>query len=61
MDNNLSSEFRRLTTMKYIDTSKRFQLKNKRDYSKQFAHIYARRLEQMRPLLMKKAHEKWGE
>lgn len=59
---NSNDEFQRLSTVKYADTSKRFQLiAKKTDYSKQFAHIYSRRLEQMRPLLSQKATEKWGE
>lgn len=54
-------EFERLTTLKYVDSSDRFKLKEtKNDYSKQFAHIYARRLDQMRPLLTQKARKKWG-
>lgn len=54
-------EFVRLSTVKYVNSSERFQLTEKKnDYSKQFAHIYARRLDQMRPLLHKKAVEKWG-
>ncbi|XP_055302693.1 DNA polymerase delta subunit 2 isoform X2 [Sitodiplosis mosellana] len=55
-------EFQRLSTAKYAESSKRFQLTEKKtDYSKQFAHIYSRRLEQMRPLLMQKSSEKWGD
>lgn len=55
-------EFQRLSTIKYAESSKRFQLNGKKtDYSKQFAHIYSNRLEQMRPLLQQKAVEKWGE
>lgn len=54
-------EYRRLSTVKFTSTSERFQFKErKNDYSKQYAHIYGRRLEQMRPLLQKKAVEKWG-
>lgn len=57
-----NEEFHRLSTVKYVESSKRFQLNEKKtDYSKQFAHIYSRRLEQMRPLLMQRAIEKWGE
>lgn len=53
--------FQRLSTVKFTDNSERFQLKERKtDYSKQFAHIYARRLDQMRPLLAEKAKEKWG-
>lgn len=59
--NATKNEFQRLSTAKFHDSSDRFQMKEKRaDYSKQFAHIYARRLDQMRPLLTQKALEKWG-
>lgn len=58
---NSKDEFQRLTTLKYVDSSDRFQFKERKaDYSKQFAHIYSKRLDQMRPLLTKKAIEKWG-
>lgn len=55
-------EFLRSTAVKFIDSSERFSMKERKiDYNKQFAHIYSKRLEQMRPLLMQKAIEKWGE
>lgn len=53
--------FQRLSTVKFRDSSKRFKLQEiKTDYTKQFAHIYARRLDQMRPLIEAKSIEKWG-
>lgn len=59
---NSKDEFKRLSTVEYVESSKRFHLNGKKtDYSKQFAHIYSKRLEQMRPLLNQKAVEKWGE
>lgn len=58
---NSSNAFERMSTVKVTHSSKRFLLQEKfNDYSKQFAHIYARRLDQMRPLLKEKATEKWG-
>lgn len=54
-------EFQRLSTVEFNDSSQRFQMKeHQMDFNKQFAHIYARRLDQMRPLLGDKAKEKWG-
>lgn len=54
-------DFQRLSTVKFVDSSVRFQLKEKKsDYSRQYAHIYGQRLNQMRPLLHAKAAEKWG-
>lgn len=62
-DDNLYStnenEFKRLA-VKYVDTSERFNLQSELDYSKQFAHIYASRLREMRELLSEKAKQKWG-
>lgn len=45
---------------KFEDGSSKYMFKSKNDYSKQFAHIYASRLGQMRPLLAQLATEKWG-
>ncbi|XP_031618741.1 DNA polymerase delta small subunit isoform X2 [Contarinia nasturtii] len=57
-----TDNYQRLSTATFVDSSVRFQLKDKKtDYSKQFAHIYAQRLDQMRPLLQAKAAEKWGD
>lgn len=57
---DLSVELSRLTDVKYSDCSMRFRLKAKSDYSKQYAHIYAKRLDEMRPLLTERVAEKWG-
>lgn len=55
-----NGEYKRLVAP-YVDTSDRFRFKGQNDYSKQFAHIYASRLSQMRRLLTEKVQEKWGE
>lgn len=55
------NDFERLSTVEFGDSSKRFRLLDMQtDYGKQYAHIYARRLDQMRPLLEAKSIEKWG-
>ncbi|XP_077417452.1 DNA polymerase delta subunit 2 [Vanacampus margaritifer] len=43
----------------YSYCSERFGV-GERSFSRQYAHIYAARLMQMRPLLTKKAQQKWG-
>lgn len=53
-------ELSRLTDVKYSDCSMRFKLKAKSDYSKQYAHIYAKRLDELRPLLLERVAKKWG-
>lgn len=53
-------ELIRPTDVKYADCSMRFKLKAKSDYSKQYAHIYAKRLDEMRRLLAERVTEKWG-
>lgn len=53
-------ELSRTTDVKYADCSMRFKLKAKSDYSKQYAHIYAKRLDEMRRLLVERVTEKWG-
>lgn len=55
-----SAELIRPTDVKYSDCSMRFKLKAKFDYSKQYAHIYAKRLDEMRPLLHERVTVKWG-
>lgn len=52
--------FARAPNHKFTDSSERFTLKTRMDYQKQFAHIYSRRLNEMRLLLTEKAIEKWG-
>lgn len=55
----INGVYKRLSTV-HKDTSDRFRFKGQNDYSKQFAHIYASRLTEMRDLLTKKIKEKWG-
>lgn len=57
---NPSIGLSRTSDVKYSDCSMRFKLKPKSDYSKQYAHIYSRRLDEMRPLLLERIAEKWG-
>lgn len=60
IDSNRSGDdFKRLS-VKYEDLSKRFHFQTKNDYSKQYAHIYATRLNDMRGLLTQRARDKWG-
>lgn len=51
--------FKRLS-IKYVNCSDRFKLQSNTDYTKQFAHLYAKRLNEMRSLLTNKINEKWG-
>lgn len=44
----------------YSGCSERFRL-GERSFSRQYAHIYATRLMQMRHILTDRATEKWGE
>ncbi|XP_062399355.1 DNA polymerase delta subunit 2 [Sardina pilchardus] len=46
--------------LSYIGCSERFRL-GERSFSRQYAHIYATRLMQMRDILVKRAKQKWGE
>lgn len=48
-------------TCDYVDRSSRFSDSTQVHYSKQFAPIYASRLDQMRGLLTQKCIDKWGE
>lgn len=57
--NRSTDDFKRLS-VKYEDTSKRFQSETNADYSKQYAHIYASRLNELRGLLTQRARDKWG-
>lgn len=57
--NRSCDNYKRLS-VKYEDLSKRFQFQTKNDYSKQYAHIYAARLNEMRALLTQRAKDKWG-
>lgn len=57
--NSNDEEYKRLT-ISYENTSNRFELGGKTNYSKQFAHIYASRLNETRELLKQKVKQKWG-
>lgn len=52
------TEFERLP-FSYMDLSSVYQLKDI-NYRRQFAHIYAHRLLQMRDILLQKVTQKWG-
>ncbi|XP_006625387.1 DNA polymerase delta subunit 2 [Lepisosteus oculatus] len=43
----------------YVSCSERFKL-GERSFNRQYAHIYATRLVQMSPVLVKRAQQKWG-
>ncbi|XP_022075503.1 DNA polymerase delta subunit 2 [Acanthochromis polyacanthus] len=47
------------TSLAYSPSSERYGV-GERSFSRQYAHIYAARLMQMRPLLSQRAKEKWG-
>lgn len=48
------------TPLAYSPCSERYKV-GERSFSRQYAHIYAARLMQMRPLLSQRAQQKWGE
>ncbi|XP_064421674.1 DNA polymerase delta subunit 2 [Latimeria chalumnae] len=52
--------FDRVRTCSYSNRSERFRL-GERSYARQYAHIYATRLIQMRPMLEQRAKQKWGQ
>lgn len=52
------TEFER-SSFNYADMSSVFHLKDV-NYTRQFAHIYAHRLVQMRDILQGKIQQKWG-
>lgn len=58
--NSSSNGFERAANSIFKDSSERFTVKSRIDYQKQFAHIYSKRLTEMRPLLAEKVYEKWG-
>lgn len=47
------------TSLAYSQCSERYRI-GERSFSRQYAHIYAARLMQMRPLLSERAQQKWG-
>lgn len=55
---SVDREYSRLSC-EYQDNMERFRFERHNDYSKQFAHIYASRLEQMRNLLTERVKAKW--
>lgn len=55
-----ASTFARVPVSAYTDCSQPFLL-GERSFSRQYAHIYAARLIQMRPILEERARQKWGE
>uniref|UniRef100_A0A2D4HY88 DNA polymerase delta subunit OB-fold domain-containing protein n=1 Tax=Micrurus lemniscatus lemniscatus TaxID=129467 RepID=A0A2D4HY88_MICLE len=55
----VASTFARVPISTYTNCSQNFRL-GERTFNRQYAHIYATRLIQMRPLLVDKARRKWG-
>lgn len=58
-DQDQGPVFERLS-LAYSPCSERYKV-GERSFSRQYAHIYAARLMQMRPLLSERAQQKWGE
>lgn len=54
-----ASTFARVPISTYTNCSQHFRL-GERSFNRQYAHIYATRLIQMRPLLLERARQKWG-
>ncbi|NWW96655.1 DPOD2 polymerase, partial [Rhynochetos jubatus] len=54
-----ASTFARVPVAAYADCSQPFQL-GERSFSRQYAHIYATRLAEMRPVLEERARQEWG-
>ncbi|RXM91005.1 DNA polymerase delta subunit 2 [Acipenser ruthenus] len=52
--------FDRVCPSSYTNCSERFKL-GERSFSRQYAHIYATRLLQMRPVLTKRAQQMWAQ
>nr|XP_033806089.1 DNA polymerase delta subunit 2 [Geotrypetes seraphini]XP_033806090.1 DNA polymerase delta subunit 2 [Geotrypetes seraphini] len=55
-----SPTFDRVSISSYTNNSENFRL-GERSFTRQYAHIYATRLLQMRPKLVKRAQMKWGD
>ncbi|XP_034995044.1 DNA polymerase delta subunit 2 [Zootoca vivipara] len=55
----VASTFDRVPVSTYSNCSQNFRL-GERTFSRQYAHIYATRLIQMRPLLVERIRSKWG-
>ncbi|OCT90030.1 DNA polymerase delta subunit 2 isoform X1 [Xenopus laevis] len=56
----VQSTFTRVSNTQYSNCSSIFRL-GERTFTRQYAHIYATRLEQMRPHLIKSAKQRWGD
>uniref|UniRef100_A0A8C5MHM4 DNA polymerase delta subunit 2 n=1 Tax=Leptobrachium leishanense TaxID=445787 RepID=A0A8C5MHM4_9ANUR len=54
-----ASTFNRVSNNQYSNQSEAFRL-GERSFTRQYAHIYATRLMQMRPLLIERAKQRWG-
>ncbi|XP_073478293.1 DNA polymerase delta subunit 2 [Aquarana catesbeiana] len=56
----VSATFTRVSNAHYANQSECYRL-GERSFARQYAHIYATRLLQMRPLLVERAKKKWGD
>ncbi|XP_053574114.1 DNA polymerase delta subunit 2 [Bombina bombina] len=56
----VTNTYNRVINAQYENRSENFRL-GERNFSRQYAHIYATRLVQMRPLLEQRAKQKWGD
>lgn len=54
-----NATFARVPVATYTNSSQPFRL-GERSFSRQYAHIYATRLLQMRPFLVGRAQQQWG-
>ncbi|XP_032498810.1 DNA polymerase delta subunit 2 isoform X1 [Phocoena sinus] len=54
-----NATFARVPVVTYTNSSQPFRL-GERNFSRQYAHIYATRLIQMRPFLVSRAQQRWG-
>lgn len=54
-----NATFARVPVSSYTNSSQPFRL-GERSFSRQYAHIYATRLLQMRPFLVSRAKQRWG-
>lgn len=54
-----NATFARVPVATYTNSSQPFRL-GERSFSRQYAHIYATRLVQMRPFLVTRAQQHWG-
>ncbi|XP_058390696.1 DNA polymerase delta subunit 2 isoform X3 [Diceros bicornis minor] len=54
-----NATFARVPVVTYTNSSQPFRL-GERSFSRQYAHIYATRLIQMRPFLVSRAQQRWG-